>query len=482
MKRLVDYFLIEKMANKKNFFKNSQPLSIGKFLEFSKETWFFGEGFQSFKNKKVNISVLFVLLIVVILAINISASETIAPFNKSHDYNGDGRPDLNDMAYYYGLYPEKMSEDNLKPEHAEFILSEGISDFLKGMEKSTSDNRSKVKIFADLWQKKVDGKPQLKDELKNSIWKKLTKEERKEFFKEYGKQIFDKMKKNNEKFYEGYNKELSFENLESDNLVWSGNRLVSQNPKDKSKSAWIDFDRLPLWTDKVKYVEGSGDEKGYFEIDLSSKTLNKKAIIRSGTIGPAGEIIGPDGNPIGQRYNFLKGMKYINENGNGKIICDYELNGVKKTISIDEKNINKEYFDKVKEFISKKYGISKESIDSKTAVSYLDKILKGMDGIESSSPEVAKYFGLDFGNQLNIMYGQKSAQTEVFDIDFDSEGKPNIKLSNGALLVSTDSKGDATTIYRQNGNGEGMFIFGKNGRIEAGQNARVSLARGGATL
>lgn len=443
MKKLVDYFLMQKMANKK--------LSIG---------------------------ILFLLFIAVILTINISASETIAPFNKSHDYNGNGRVDLGDMAYYYGLHPEKITEDKLTPEQTEFIFGEYISDFLKGVEKSTSDSKLKVKIFAELWQKKAKDKPQLSDELKNSIWKKLTKEQRKEFFSEYGKQIFDKMKKNNEKFYEGYNKELLFENLESDKLTWSGNKLVSQNQKDKGKSVWIDFDRLPLWTDGVKYVEGKGDENGYFEIDLSSKNLKKKAIIRSGTIGPAGEIIGPDGNPIGQRYNFLKGIKYEG----GKLICDYELNGVSKTISIDEKNINKAYFDNIKDFISKKTGLSRESIDSKTVVEYLDKILKDMSGAGTSSSEVAKYLGFDFGNQLNIMYGKKSSGTEVFDIDFDSEGKPNIKLSNGALLVSSNSNGDATTIYRQNGNGEGRFIFGRNGRIEGGQNARVSLAREGATL
>lgn len=64
---------------------------------------------QKMANKKLSIGILFLLFIAVILTINISASETIAPFNKSHDYNGNGRVDLGDMAYYYGLHPEKIT-------------------------------------------------------------------------------------------------------------------------------------------------------------------------------------------------------------------------------------------------------------------------------------------------------------------------------------------------------------------------------------
>jgi len=405
----------------------------------------------------------------IVLTVSLLTTSIIAQTEDLTAY--DAGKDLNKLLKFNARTQESIINDD------KFI--DGIKDALK------EDPEAQKKI-AEIWVKKGEKSKSLllSDVVKNKIWEVLTLSQRETHIKELAILDIQKQFPGKEVDPEKVKKRIEKITLTKD-LKWEGTKLI-----DKKSNNWVDFEDFPVWTTSIEFM----DDKLQLGFDTGKGI--KKVILHQGSIDKDGYLIGPRGNIIGTP--LYGGVQSIEVKDN--------------TIGISYKNINGE---------DQKLSFTFDELNqlaSKSENDGLSSLLKILDENEPSKGQAARTAIIDVLNKfdfksdlsstksekLNVMYGGRVGKEETIEISYDRAGTIKTQITEGGTLVSTNSKGDVTKIYKQffskdgaSGSGEvtnaadlkrwgtsdeeGTLLFDTKGKVIAGRNIELKEINTGIT-
>lgn len=427
------------------------------------------------------------------------------------DYNGDGKMDVNDKYYLYGYDLDdyaKLSTDS----QAGILVGDRYKHFMQGLMDSIDEKKvgkeaaekNLDKLF-ELWIKKNDkGDYILSDIAKNKIWEKFDSSKKNEYLKKIINKLF------NEKYKGAFKdpskmgiKEVSIDDKDN-KLKWQGNKLGTVD-KDGKFVSWIDLENPPRWLNKVEFKNNK------FTFGFFTGSSNKEVSFNAGTIGQNGEVIGPDGKVIGVKMNNnIKSIRLVNN----ALEIEYIIKNKEGQEVTNKIILREEDFKQATGTFSDLFKSLKDPITGPIIKDLLDRMNKinADKGKVNVNGVLRDLNGLGFDlflsggieNQLNVMYVKSRGKTEKIDLNFGEDGKLKASLSNGASLVTTDSKGNVLVGYTQFFSAGGIvdksfnsdsslleynknhpdakkedetgeFIFGDDGYIQAAKNGIVQV-------
>jgi len=342
--------------------------------------------------------------------------------------------------------------------------------FFEGFDNAWKDDGKRKEIIENFLLNNEKGVAKVPDEIKIKILQHLSEMgggEHNKFLTELAKQKI--------KNYNLGTNNFDGVDIPSDkvkNLAFKGSKLGIPDEKGNF-DAWVDLDKLPRWTKKIELTSNTVNGKEVISFKLQFKTKFgggiRSVLFSRGTIGPNGEIIGPDGVPIGSRMS--DGIQSISLNKEGKFEVKYML-GDKEQILILENSELRKAISFVKEQLAKK-NIDTSGVD-------IEDVLKKISGRTLNAGKAAGVDsnGLVFSNQLNVLFGD-SGSVDQIDISYDSKGNPEIKTKGTAAVVTTGFDGNVLVsagVWNAPGNSgtkEAILRYNKYGELKEAQNAMI---------
>ena len=342
--------------------------------------------------------------------------------------------------------------------------------FFEGFDNAWKDDSKRKEIIENFLLKNEKGAAKVPDEIKIKILQHLSESssgEHNKFLTEIAKQKL-KTYGLSTNLFEG----VSIPNNKIKDLAFDGSKLGIPSQEGKFE-AWVDFDKIPRWTKKIELITSTVNGKEVTSFKFQFKTRfgggTRTVLFSKGTIGPNGEIIGPDGVPIGSRMS--DGIKSISLNKDGKFEVKYMVGDKEKTLVLENSELKKA-ISNLKEQLAKK-GVDTSNVN-------VEDILNKISGRAFTAGQVsgADSNGLVFSNQLNVLFGnQDSGNVDQIDISYDSNGNPEIKTKGTASIVTTGFDGRVLVGAGVWGSAdptkEAILRYNKYGELKEAQNAMI---------
>jgi hypothetical protein len=342
--------------------------------------------------------------------------------------------------------------------------------FFEGFDNAWKDENKKKGLIENFLVKDEKGTAKVPDAIKIEILQHLSEssgEEHNKFLTEIAKQKI-KTYGLSTNLFEG----VSIPKNKIKDLAFDGTKLGVPNSQGKFE-AWVDFDKIPRWTKKIELITNTVNGKEVTTFKFQFKTRfsggTRTVLFSKGTIGPNGEIIGPDGVPIGSRMS--DGIRSISLNKDGKFEVKYMVGDKEKTLVLENSELKKA-ISTLKEQLAKK-GVDTSGVD-------VEEVLKKISGRSFTAGQVsgADSNGLVFSNQLNVLFGnQDSGSVDQIDISYDADGNPEIKTKGTASIVTTGFDGRVLVGAGVWGSAdptkEAILRYNKYGELKEAQNAMI---------
>lgn len=360
----------------------------------------------------------------------------------------------------------------------EDIVDDNLDIFMTGF----LSNPGNMEKLLESWFKSENNKFLLDDSSKNKLFQKLYEID-KDFTLKLANKALERIKKESPelaKYYQGLIEEINVDSNLLKELKWEGNKLGIAGEDGRLKG-WIDFDKLPAFVKKIEY-KTDNDGKAKFFVGVSDGKFGKTIKFSEGSLSPSPEgfIIGKDGERFGSKPY---GIESISWNPKTKKIAVeyYDFNGDKQKFERDISFFKLDENDRIVGFLKESSDLKEKypNLNFDEIVEKVKGTLKDAEKIKAIDDFMGKLGELEIklprSNQINLGYilRDKKNLNEVIEFSFNEKGGLDIKTSEGASVISTNSRGEpALGLIHQSITGKEMFLkFNKYGELEAVQNA-----------
>jgi len=397
--------------------------------------------------KSVTFIVVFIALLLLftnIIYAQINPQDLTDEERKAYDYGKDKKK----LAEFFSLYPNVQK--NIAGDYGDVFLT-GLKDgnnmdlLLEEWVKTRTSNGNTVYVLGD--------------DAKNALFKKLMKED-KELLKKILNKKLERFKKNYPDFYNKYYKpieEITIDDSLLEKLEWRGGKFGFINDKGELE-AWIDFNKPPILTDRIRFITENGKEK--ISLDISAGDFRRTIKFNEGSINEIGSIVKKNGEVFGFNSNGIEGYRW--DNNNQKLEVDYyDINGEMQTLSLEEDVLKGKMSEELLDVLKGKGFAINEDSGKKAVRDFLNKL--GYVDIGNFK-----------SNQVNLFFSQKGVQEKgETEFSFDNDGNLEVSTKNGANVVTLNSDKRVSALLYPNPElkENGLFRFNKHGELTAVQSA-----------
>ncbi len=383
---------------------------------------------------------------------------------------------IDDDSFIYGNEFEKYYLGKTSTGVRDKMIEDNPERFITGLLASPESKQKFIESWFENDLNSPDKTPYISDASKTILFKKIYEKD-KDFALEILQQSITKIQQtapqHYDKFYRGKITTLDINPAILENLKWKENTLTIQDEEGKTK-AFLDFDNPPKFIREILIQQKSEeDDTSQFAIISDDGTAKKTIKFDSGSIDEELRVLRPDGTKFG---SINSGIKSVELENNNLQIQYYDINGQVKQTSISQDELQQ---DKFQEIIK----ILKPQLESDTQMDFvtIQKILTQeqtktiitelLNNIQDLKLDSITPNAISFGYRRK----DRKAQDETIEFSFDENQELNIKASEHATVVSTNSKQEPDLVLNSNQEleADSEFLFNKHGELLAHKNTEA---------